>query len=485
MLNDNSMIDTADYKSQSIRAIHLDLKGVPPTREYLMDLPKLFTAAGYNAVVVEWEDMFPWTVDERFRHESACYTAEDVRGFVEALAHEQIELIPLVQCLGHLENVLSFPGYEALREVPGETDVLNPLAKGAVELIGSMIEDILHLMPNVRWLHLGGDEAWTFGHHPNTQAFIAQHGKGALFLKHVEPLIERLRQRGICPLLWHDMMIDWSPEELRRIASQAEVVCWGYRGHPDHNQGLYQTKYIQRFHEHGVRLWGAAAFKGADGSDADYPDLMRRRENALAWYELAERFKFRGLIATGWSRYASHRGQCETLSASLDSMFMVGQVFSGIPDAEAESLAMELLRGTSSFDHFVSSREAAAWLTRSCCHTWDVVRRVRQQAYQEQRWPTRRCSATGSQLMEVLNAALDDVYEAGKCFRKVLSGAVVDSALKEYVEERYDFLSAEATMAEKMLSHARSQVLMTVVSADQQNVRAVGSRHELAVQARP
>ena len=46
---------------------------------------------------------------------------------------------------------------------------LNPLAPGARELIQAMADDVLARMPGVRHFHLGGDEARTFGRHPETK----------------------------------------------------------------------------------------------------------------------------------------------------------------------------------------------------------------------------------------------------------------------------------------------------------------------------
>src|SRR5690349_3888505 len=109
-----------------IIAVHLDLKGVPPTFGRLLELLPIFAAAGYNAILVEWEDMFPWVMDKRFRNETA-YTADEVRRFHAEAARHKLEIIPLVQCLGHMETPLQFPEYAHLREVPHKSDVLNPL----------------------------------------------------------------------------------------------------------------------------------------------------------------------------------------------------------------------------------------------------------------------------------------------------------------------------------------------------------------------
>ncbi len=114
----------------------------------------------------------------------------------------------------------------------------------------------------MQYFHLGGDEAWTFGTHPDTRKFIARHGKGALYLQHVEPLLDKLAARGIRPLLWHDMMRDWDDKALRRPAAKADLVLWGYGGHP-YTMGKHCNRaMIERFKRQKLSLWGATVYKG-------------------------------------------------------------------------------------------------------------------------------------------------------------------------------------------------------------------------------
>lgn len=184
----------------SLRGVHLDLKGFPPELGRLIELLDVIAAARYNVLLVEWEDMFPWTVDIRFRGETA-YSPEQVNRFHKEAFARGLEIIPLVQCLGHMETPLSVPGYESLREVSDRADVLNVLAPGAGDLIARMVDDVLTLCPDVRRFHLGGDEAWTFGTHPDTRAFAEQHGKDRLYLQHIEPVLDRLIAQNIRPMV--------------------------------------------------------------------------------------------------------------------------------------------------------------------------------------------------------------------------------------------------------------------------------------------
>ena len=116
------------------RGVHMYLAGLPPTPDRFVQLLKLFAAARYNVVVIEWDDSFPWTVDPRFRSPTA-YTPEDIRRFSGNRAALGLELIPQVQCLGHMETPLGVPGYEHLREVPNTSSGLNPLNPKARELV--------------------------------------------------------------------------------------------------------------------------------------------------------------------------------------------------------------------------------------------------------------------------------------------------------------------------------------------------------------
>ena len=43
------------------RLIHLDMKGAPPSIEYLKNVLALTASLGATGVLMEWEDMFPWS----------------------------------------------------------------------------------------------------------------------------------------------------------------------------------------------------------------------------------------------------------------------------------------------------------------------------------------------------------------------------------------------------------------------------------------
>jgi len=48
------------YYLPEIRAVHLDLKGAAPNLSYMKEVFSLIKESGGNALIVEYEDMFPY-----------------------------------------------------------------------------------------------------------------------------------------------------------------------------------------------------------------------------------------------------------------------------------------------------------------------------------------------------------------------------------------------------------------------------------------
>ena len=425
------------------RGVHLDLKGMPPTANRFRELLKLFAAAHYNAVLVEWEDTFPWTVDERFRSPTA-YTAEDIRHFQEAARTLGLEIIPLVQCLGHMETPLSVPGYEHLREELDDSSVLNPLAAGARDLVQRMVDDVLNLLPEIRYFHLGGDEAWSMGKHSQTKVYIDEHGKGALYLQHVEPILDSLNARGIRPILWHDMMINWETDALRVLAAKSDLLTWGYSGHPDTTDHHFSTKYIKRFHDHSITLWGGTAYKGADGHNVDRPDIQQRERNALAWMEIAQRYGYVGVIATGWSRYSTDRVQCEPIDASLDSLVNIGVIMhDGRPPEGGIDACISSLEELGERDRFESCKTAMENLAAIRQRGWQSIQSLREQVVFCRKDARRRGSRMASKSLSKLRDILGEADEVAEEVKMSFAGLVEPIWIEEYLSTRLTPLREE------------------------------------------
>jgi len=441
------------------RGVHLDLKGLPPTPERMVELFKLFAEMRYNVVLVEWEDTFPWTVDERFRSPTV-YSREDIALFAQTAESLKLELIPLVTSLGHMETPLSVPGYEHLREIPDFEAGLNPLAPGARDLIQSMVDDVLKLLPNVKRFHLGGDEARTFGKNPETKAYIEKHGKGALYLHHIEPILENLNARGVRPILWHDMMIDWDSDALRSLAEKSDLMVWAYGGDPADGGEQCNTDMVKRFSEHGITLWGATAYKGAEGYDSDLPDLPLHTENVQGWVNLAEQVEFTGVVATAWSRYAVDTVQCNPIDSSLDSMLNVAIIMhDGKAPESGEEFLINALESLGEKERFEACRSVMAKLAELRKTGWEKVQHARQVMVLGKMDP-RRTSAMNPKLgLHALVSLKEIVGKAdtvAEDMRTAFAGLMEPVWIEEYLATRIEPLRQELSSLEREKEKASS-----------------------------
>lgn len=64
---------------ETLRVVHLDLKGAPPKMHVLKTLFPLIAAAGANALLLEYEDMFPFEGMLRNASAKNAYSREEVR----------------------------------------------------------------------------------------------------------------------------------------------------------------------------------------------------------------------------------------------------------------------------------------------------------------------------------------------------------------------------------------------------------------------
>ncbi len=172
------------------------------------------------------------------------YTASELREIGELASECGVEIVPELDCPGHSGGLLRmYPEYACDPAHPGEELCLgNPRT---MEMLKTLYREAMALLPQGRWLHVGGDEASTASWEacPKCQAAIRAQGlAGARHLEHhfMAELKRFVREElGRQPISWtipentqgrfplefptDDLMQSWN--DLR------EPVFWAQRGH--------------------------------------------------------------------------------------------------------------------------------------------------------------------------------------------------------------------------------------------------------------
>lgn len=210
--------------------------------QLLLDL----ASQGVNAVLVEYEDIFPFDGIDIAWDPSVCWTTKTLQRFLALAEEASIEVIPLQQTLGHLEYVFRWKRYRRYAEDRKYPSTLALSSKAGRRLVVNMLEQVLDAHPNSRYVHIGMDEA-----HALTAA-AERDGRDVLdiHLAYLDELCRVVEARGVVPIMWSDMLEDhFNGKKIAAFADRVVLAPWDYRrmGEVDHTARLAGFRVSRRW----------------------------------------------------------------------------------------------------------------------------------------------------------------------------------------------------------------------------------------------
>ncbi|KAM6164684.1 hexosaminidase D [Rhynchocyon petersi] len=349
-----------------MRAVHLDLKGAPPKVSYLAEIFPLFHTLGANALLIEYEDMFPYEGHLKLLRAKHAYSPSEIREILHLARQSELEVIPLVQTFGHMEFVLKHQEFAHLREVALFPNTLNPHEAESLALVGAMVDQVMELHDRARWLHMGCDEVYFLGEGEASRRWLQQeqNSKAKLCLSHMRAVASHVltRHPATRPLVWDDMLRD-IPEDLLQesgLPGLVQPVLWDYGADLDvHGKVLL----MEKFQKCGfARLWAASAFKGATGAHQALTSIEHHLQNHLQWLRAAQTGPagvLEGIMLTGWQRYDHFAVLCELLPVGIPSLAVCLQSLQQGGFNEEAKDRVESCLGVASLDITDFTREGA------------------------------------------------------------------------------------------------------------------------------
>lgn len=232
---------------------------------YFKELFPYLKKIGATGLLIEYEDMFPYSGALRNITALNAYTPTEIKTILELAENNDLEVVPLIQTFGHFEFILKLEAYRDLREVDKYPQVLCPSHLRTMPLIRKMIDQIIALHPKLKYIHIGCDEVYYIGECDRcTKRLMENHWKTSqLFLQHVKSIAEYINQTypKVRPVVWDDMF-QKTEEELileYKIPDLVDIMIWKYLTDVSYyiTDELMQ-KYARIFKE----VWIASAFKG-------------------------------------------------------------------------------------------------------------------------------------------------------------------------------------------------------------------------------
>ena len=206
---------------------------------------------GYNQLMLYTEDTYEIPGEPRFGYQRGRYSQAELRELDVYAAGLGIELVGCIQTLAHLEQILRWGEYQAVKDYDSVSLVGEPKT---YELIGKMLDAIGGALCTRR-IHIGMDEAWALGR----GAYLDRHGARRtfdIFNEHLAHVVKLCTERGLKPMIWSDMYFAMGspsrdyydtagvipPDVAAAIPKEVQLVYWDYF----HNDAAFYRDWIGR-----------------------------------------------------------------------------------------------------------------------------------------------------------------------------------------------------------------------------------------------
>lgn len=224
-----------------IRAVHIDFRAQKLRYEALFPILRDIAELGYNAILMEYMDSFPYDGALATLASPDALTKEQLAAVLAECDRLGLEVIPLVQCFGHAYWVLRHPEFEHLAEgyyegMPEDEKVYpwgwmklttmcaqNP-AVG--EFWRETVRQIVAAHPRLKHFHIGGDEI-KLPSCPDCLAKVERVGLSNLLADHYIASCDAVSAYGVEPMLWGDVVLAY-PDTLERLRDRGILVDWNY-----------------------------------------------------------------------------------------------------------------------------------------------------------------------------------------------------------------------------------------------------------------
>ncbi len=228
-----------DWPDLKFRGIHLMTGWVyVPTIELLRQMVEEMADLKYNKLVIEYDEQFPLK-----NGAGDAYTVDELRGLVKLAQDNFIEVIPLIDSLGHMNPYLWPKENIPLREDPAVPREMCPQNPDALKFIKNIWTDVLGVHKESSYAHITGDEVFfaSVKPCPKCKPYADAGTRGQLYCRYYSDLSKWVRDQGKTPLMWGDMILK-HPEALEGFPRDVVICDWNYAG-PE--EGVLRSPFME------------------------------------------------------------------------------------------------------------------------------------------------------------------------------------------------------------------------------------------------
>jgi hexosaminidase len=206
-------IEISDWPDTKIRAAHYDTKHHQDTRAFVESFIQDLSKYKINMLIWEWEDKFAYPSHPEIGAPGA-FTMKEMQEITQYAHQYHIQIVPLVQGLGHVSFILKWPQFANLRELPASNFEFCPLKEGTYQLLSDLWKDAVAATPGSKYIHIGSDETYELGACPECKLKQAEIGRSGLYHLFVSKSADQLKNTGREVMAWESPM-GWAKGRLQ------------------------------------------------------------------------------------------------------------------------------------------------------------------------------------------------------------------------------------------------------------------------------
>lgn len=307
---------------------------------------------GMNMIMLYTEDSYDVPERPYFGYMRGRYSEEEIRRLDDYAAQFGIEMIPCIQTLSHLEDVLKWQAFEDVRD-DHETMLVGE--EETYRFVEQMIAAASRPVRSKR-IHIGMDEAWNLG----LGRYLRRHGyrtKFELMNEHLRRVLDITRKLGLRPMMWSDMYFRagsssgsyYDPEcvipdaVIEGMPKDIQFVYWDYY----HYDESFYADWIRRHKAFGSIPVFAGGIWNWKGFVLHHGSTFAATNAAMA---ACKREGVREVIATLWGDDGT---ECDWFASLLGLQLFAEHAYADDPTEERIRERFRLCTGCS-YDDFMA-----------------------------------------------------------------------------------------------------------------------------------
>ena len=293
-------IEIKDIPDLRIRGVAQDIsRGQVFTVENAKRYIKILSHYKMNFYFLYIEDMYAHPKYPLIGKNRGALTKQEIKEIDDYAKKQFVELVPIFECLGHVDNILQHEMYEDLGEFPGahSLNISNPkiydfLSDYISELSSSFSTD---------YFHIGCDESFDIGRF-NSKDYIKDKGKSEALIEFYERVYKIVKDNSNKHVIMYDDIVRKHEKILKNLNKNLILMYWHY----DPNK---KFPYLEKFLEAGYKVIVSPSMLNWL---RNFPDNKNASKNIINFIKTAYRYRndgCLGVLTSTWGdmRYYSFR----------------------------------------------------------------------------------------------------------------------------------------------------------------------------------